>query len=84
MPLMQLSVLLTCLVSFGRALTNQRCLLKSRPSGAFRASDLTLSIEEEDPEALADGEVLVAVDTLSIEAFYRTTLDEVVPFELDP
>jgi len=56
--------------------SNERCTLRSRPSGAFRATDLAITTEEQDPATLADGEVLVAVDMLSIEAFYRTTLDE--------
>ena len=54
---------------------NERWILRSRPTDAFRASDLALETQDVDEEALADGEVLVAVETLSIEAFYRTTLD---------
>ena len=58
--------------------TNERVVLKSRPHGEFSASNLKLTTEEQDLSSapLEDGEVLVAVDMLSIEAFYRTTLDE--------
>lgn len=56
--------------------TNEQWVLRARPSGDFRASDLALQTVQEDDTALAEGEVLVEVETLSIEAFYRTTLDE--------
>lgn len=56
------------------SVTNERVVLRSRPSGIFRASDLEVQTEEESDE-LSEDEVMVAVDMLSIEAFYRTTLD---------
>lgn len=55
--------------------TNQRWTLRSRPKGDFRARDLVLKVEDIDESQLEDGEVLVEVDTLSIEAFYRTNFD---------
>jgi NADPH-dependent curcumin reductase CurA len=66
--------LLLCAVA-SAAFSNERVVLRSRPKNTFRANNLELVSEEQDPSSLADGEVIVAVDTLSIEAFYRTTLD---------
>ena len=54
---------------------NERWVLQSRPADAFHASDLALETEQVDEEMLEKDEVLVEVETLSIEAFYRTTLD---------
>ena len=55
--------------------TNRKWVLRSRPSGDFRASDLQLKTEAVSADDLEKDEVLVEVETLSIEAFYRTTLD---------
>lgn len=55
--------------------TNERWILKSRPTDAFRASDLAMETQTIDEESLDKDEVIIEVDTLSIEAFYRTTLD---------
>ncbi|KAJ1626677.1 hypothetical protein T492DRAFT_631329 [Pavlovales sp. CCMP2436] len=57
-------------------LTNSRWVLARHPDGAVKASDFLLVKEVVDPSALADGQVLVRVETLSIDAFIRTTLDE--------
>ena len=54
---------------------NTRWVLQSRPAGRFRASNLKLERRDEAVDTLDKDEVLVAVETLSIEAFYRTTLD---------
>lgn len=56
--------------------TNSRWVLRHRPSDKFRTSDLRLEEVEENATTLEDGEVIVQVLTLSIEAFYRTILDE--------
>ena len=53
---------------------NRRVVLASRPSGAFRTTDLAVETEELAPPDA--GQVIVAVDTLSIDAFIRTILDE--------
>ena len=66
----------TVAVIDAKSVSSERCVLRSRPSGAFRASDLEITTVNHDLDELADGEVLVAVDMLSIEAFYRTMLDE--------
>jgi hypothetical protein len=57
------------------AIRNQKWVLASRPEGAFRASDLKLVEEELFAEHLAEDEVIVAVEMLSIDAFIRTMLD---------
>jgi NADPH-dependent curcumin reductase len=53
---------------------NRRVVLASRPSGAFRPSDLRVETEELAPPDA--GQAIVAVDTLSIDAFIRTILDD--------
>jgi NADPH-dependent curcumin reductase len=54
--------------------TNKRIVLAARPSGAFQPSDLTFHTDTfEGPEP---GNVVVQVDTLSIDAFIRTVLDD--------
>lgn len=53
---------------------NHRVALAARPDGVPEESDFR--IEEETVDELADGEVLVAVEVLSMDAFIRTTLDE--------
>ena len=59
-----------------KVLSNDRWVLKQRPVGDFTAQDLVMQTEEVDDASLDKDEVLVQVETLSIEAFYRTTLDE--------
>jgi NADPH-dependent curcumin reductase len=54
--------------------SNRRIVLASRPKGAFQPSDLAVDIEEIDGPA--DGNVIVQVDTLSIDAFIRTVMDD--------
>ena len=54
--------------------TNRRIVLASRPAGTFRPADLALETEE--VAALEPGQALVQVDTLSIDAFIRTILDD--------
>ncbi len=56
------------------AYRNRRVLLASRPAGAFRTTDL--AVETDELTAPDAGQVIVAVDTLSIDAFIRTILDE--------
>ncbi len=53
--------------------TNKKAVLIKRPDGEVAESDFEL-VEEELPE-LKDGEVLLDVEHLSIDAFIRTTLD---------
>jgi NADPH-dependent curcumin reductase len=54
--------------------SNERIVLASRPTGSFRTTDLRAeTVEVGAPEP---GHVIVAVDTLSIDAFIRTALDE--------
>ena len=50
-------------------LTNERWTLARRPDSAagFHASDLQMESEQIDEASLEDGQVLVAVETLSIE-----------------
>jgi NADPH-dependent curcumin reductase CurA len=55
-------------------LVNTRVVLASRPSGDPTPDNFALeSVPADSPEA---GQVLVAVDVLSIDAFIRTTLDD--------
>ncbi len=54
--------------------TNRKVVLASRPVGTPTDSDFR--IDEESVGGPADGEVLVQVGTLSIDAFIRTVLDE--------
>ncbi len=56
------------------ASTNRKVVLASRPDGLPDESHFR--IEEAPLQELADGEVRVAVDTISIDAFIRTTLNE--------
>jgi NADPH-dependent curcumin reductase CurA len=56
------------------ALQSHRYLLASRPVGEYRPSDLRLETVPVDPPG--SGQVIVAVDALSIDAFIRTTFDE--------
>ena len=67
---------LCLLLPASTVLSNERWVLRQRPQGDFRADDLALQTEELDDASLAKDEVIVQVETLSIEAFYRTTLDE--------
>jgi len=53
--------------------TNRKAVLTKRPEGEARESDFTI-IEEDLPE-LDEGQVLLDVEHLSIDAFIRTTLD---------
>ena len=71
-----LMLLLLLLVPCTHAMSNERWVLSRRPSGKFRAEDLRLERTELGDDAPADGNVLVQVEWLSIEAFYRTTFDE--------
>jgi NADPH-dependent curcumin reductase CurA len=54
--------------------SNRRVVLASRPEGVPNASNFR--VEEEQLSALGDGQVRVDVDTLSIDAFLRTILEE--------
>ena len=72
-----ITLLLLNLICSSALIANERWVLASRPrNNGLRASDLRLEAEELREEELADEEVIVRVDTLSIEAFYRTTFDE--------
>ena len=53
---------------------NRKVVLVSRPTG--RPDDSNFAFVEEAVTPLIDGQVLVAVDLLGIDAFIRTTLDE--------
>lgn len=53
---------------------NKKVVLASRPDGAPKPTDFKV-IEEDVPE-LADGQVRLQVEHLSIDAFIRTTLDD--------
>lgn len=53
---------------------NQRIVLTSRPVGAFKPTDL--SLETDELAAPGPGHAMIAVDTLSIDAFIRTILDD--------
>jgi NADPH-dependent curcumin reductase len=54
--------------------TNRRIVLASRPVGSFQTTDLTIDTQTFDgPDT---GNVIVQVDTLSIDAFIRTVLDD--------
>lgn len=54
-------------------MTNRKAILINRPDGEPKESDFQLVDEE--IEELNDGEVLVSVEHLSIDAFIRTTLN---------
>jgi len=56
------------------SIVNRKVVLVSRPNG--RPDDTNFCYVEEEVAPLDDGEVLVAVDLLGIDAFIRTTLDE--------
>ena len=53
--------------------TNRKVVLSQRPEGEPKLSDF--SIVEDETKSLDDGEVLLKVEHLSIDAFIRTTLD---------
>ncbi|MEY3618640.1 MAG: hypothetical protein RL726_1338 [Actinomycetota bacterium] len=53
---------------------NRKVVLTSRPTG--RPDDSNFAFVQEPVAQLEDGQVLVAVDLLGIDAFIRTTLDE--------
>lgn len=53
---------------------NRKVVLVSRPTG--RPDESNFALVEEAVTPLVDGQVLVAVDLLGIDAFIRTTLDE--------
>lgn len=53
---------------------NERIVLATRPVGAYKTSDLRAETEE--LAAPDPGMVIVQVDTLSIDAFIRTVLDD--------
>jgi len=55
---------------------NRKFILKERPNGIFRAACLEYQEESVDLSSLADEEVVVRVETLSVDAFLRTMLDE--------
>jgi NADPH-dependent curcumin reductase CurA len=55
-------------------IVNRKVVLVSRPDG--RPDDSNFRYLEEDVAPLEDGQVLVAVDLLGIDAFIRTTLNE--------
>ena len=55
-------------------IVNRKMVLVSRPNG--RPDDANFRYVEEELAPLEDGQVLVAVDLLGIDAFIRTTLDE--------
>ena len=55
-------------------LRNRRVVLVSRPVGMPEESDF--EVIDEDVAAPSDGDVVVMVDVLSIDAFIRTVLDE--------
>ncbi|NDA76301.1 MAG: NADP-dependent oxidoreductase, partial [Actinobacteria bacterium] len=56
------------------SIVNRKIVLVSRPTG--RPDDSNFRYVEEEVAPLADGQVLVEVDLLGIDAFIRTTLDE--------
>lgn len=56
--------------------TNTRLVLKERPDGIFRSQCLELQEESVDTADLKDEEIVVKVETLSVDAFLRTMLDE--------
>ena len=56
------------------AATNRKIILAARPQGKLSLDGFRL--EEEPVSPPADGQVLVAVDSISIDAFIRTTLEE--------
>ena len=53
---------------------NKKIILKSRPTG--RPDDSNFTYLEEETAPLEDGQLLIKVDLLGIDAFIRTTLDE--------
>jgi NADPH-dependent curcumin reductase len=53
---------------------NHRIVLASRPDGTYKTSDLRAETVEVGP--VEPGQVVVQVDTLSIDAFIRTVLDD--------
>lgn len=56
------------------SIVNRKIVLVSRPTG--RPDDSNFRYVEEEVAPLDDGQVLVEVDLLGIDAFIRTTLDE--------
>ena len=54
--------------------TNRRIVLARRPAGAFCTTDLSTDVEE--IAGPTEGSAIVQVDTLSIDAFIRTVLDD--------
>lgn len=63
-------------MSQSKSMMNEKWVLKERPNGVFRAQCLELQEESVDTIALDDEEVVVKVETLSVDAFLRTMLDE--------
>ena len=57
------------------AASNRRVVLAARPQGAPKQEDFR--VEDVELGALEEGQVLVGVEHLSIDAFIRTTLEEV-------
>lgn len=57
-------------------LANRKWVLKRRPDGVFRSDCLELQNESVDASSLTGEEIIVRVETLSIDAFLRTMLDE--------
>jgi len=58
-------------------LSNRKWIVKKRPEGVFQTDCLELQTEEVDASSLTASEILVRVETLSVDAFLRTILDEV-------
>ena len=59
------------------SVSNEKWTLQSRPEGFFSASKNSTKVTEEiDLSSLAEEEIIVKVETLSVDAFLRTMLDE--------
>ena len=59
------------------SLTNDKWVLRARPSGVFSSAECCGAMEHEevDVSSLAPDEIVVRVETLSVDAFLRTMLD---------
>lgn len=61
----------------GTSVSNRRWVLNSRPEGLFSASNnASLVTENLDTTSLESEELVIQVETLSVDAFLRTMLDE--------
>ena len=60
------------------SMTNRKWALKARPTGIFTAAECcgAIQVEEVSLTNLGEEEIVVVVETLSIDAFLRTMLDE--------